>query len=52
MRAQAAMLVGLAVLVAAVFVGAGRTWGAVAMGLAGIGLLVVGVVGAVTDGRT
>lgn len=46
MRAQLAILAGLVIVVGAVFVGAGRTAGAVAMGVAGVAVLAVGVIGA------
>ena len=51
MRASLAIVVGLSVLVGAVFIGAGRSWGAVAMGVAGGLTLLVGLVGALGDGR-
>lgn len=42
-------MAGLAALVAAVFVGAGRAWGAVALAVVGMALVTVGVSAALGD---
>ena len=51
MRASLAIVAGMAVLVGAVFIGAGREWGAAVMGVAGALTLIVGLLGALGDTR-